>query len=113
MKKILPLLVLSTLLLVPVLVLGQEAPPKSIPVGPQTGAELLNLINGVANWIFSVLLVLAAIMLVWGGFEFVTSGGSPEGVTAARNKIIYGLIGVAVALLSRGLVSVLRSILGL
>ena len=52
-------------------------------------------------------------MLVWGGFEFVTSGGSPEGVTAARNKIIYGLIGVAVALLSRGLVSVLRSILGL
>lgn len=113
MKKIIPLLVLSTLLLVPVLVLGQEPAPRNLPPGPQTGADLLNLINGVANWIFSVLLVVAGIMLVWGGFQFVTSGGSPEGTLAARMKIIYGLIGVAVALLSKGLVAVLRSILGL
>ncbi|MBI2641968.1 MAG: hypothetical protein HYW96_00105, partial [Candidatus Wildermuthbacteria bacterium] len=44
-------------------------------------------------------------------FQFVTGGGKPEEVSAARQKLIYAVIGIAIALLARALPLVLRNIL--
>lgn len=45
-------------------------------------------------FIFSVLAVL--IMLIWGAFEWITSGGDKDAVAKARNRILNALIGLAV-----------------
>lgn len=42
----------------------------------------------------AVLVVLG--MLIWGAFEWITSGGDKDAVAKARNRIISALIGLAV-----------------
>jgi hypothetical protein len=39
---------------------------------------------------------LAVIMLIIGGFRYITSGGSPEATKGARNTIVYALIGLVI-----------------
>ena len=55
---------------------------------------------------------VAPLMLIIAGFIFVTSGGSPDRVKTAKNLIIYTLIGVAILLFAKGLILVIKSILG-
>lgn len=108
MKKILPALFLGCLLAAPVLVLAYEAAPTII----ETGEDLEELIATIGNWIFTILLAIAAIFLIMAGFFFITAGGNPEQVNKARQMLINALIGVAVGLGARGLVEVIRNILG-
>ena len=72
---------------------------------------LLDRIFTIADWIFVILLVMAAVLIIWGAFEFVLSGGVSEKVTSGRNKIIWALVGIVVAFLSQGLVRVITQII--
>ncbi len=73
---------------------------------------LLNALYSVRDWLFAILLIIAAIFIIVAGYYFVTASGDPAQVTKARNFVIYALIGVAVALLSQGLVKLVQQIVG-
>lgn len=95
------------------LAIGEEIPdegdaPEEILT---SGEDLLGLIENIGNWIFVILLAIAAIFLIVAGFFFVTAGGNPENVTKARQMLINALIGVAVGVGAKGLVAVVKSIL--
>ena len=45
---------------------------------------------------FGIAVLLVLVMLVWGAFEWVASGGDKEAVGKARNRIINALVGLAV-----------------
>jgi len=105
MKKILSSLVLVSLLVMPAMVLA--APPlEEVPVD----LDIMDLLNTIANWLLTILLIVAAIFIIIAGFLFVTAMGDPEKVKTARNFILWALIGVLVALASKGLVLLIRSI---
>lgn len=71
-------------------------------VGP-FGGNILAL--GVT--LMLTLIVLAALFyLVWGGIDWIMSGGDKEGIAKARAKITYALIGIAVAFLSFFIINV-------
>jgi hypothetical protein len=78
---------------------------------PSTPEELIALIEDIGNWIFTALLVIAAIFLVIAGFRFIFAGGNEENVRKARQMLINALIGVAVALAAKGLVAVIRGLI--
>lgn len=59
----------------------------------------------------AVLVVLG--MLIWGAFEWITSGGDKEAVGKARNRIINALIGLAVLAVAFALAKVAGQFLGL
>ncbi|MDQ3098324.1 MAG: hypothetical protein M3Q44_01105 [bacterium] len=57
-------------------------------------------LTGVMGLVFFFALILVLIYLVWGGIQWITSGGDKAGTEAARGKItgaIVGIIIVAVA----------------
>lgn len=60
--------------------------------------------GGIFNRITSILLFIvgavAVIMLIFGGIRYVVSGGDQNNVTAAKNTILYAIIGIVVALLA-------------
>lgn len=60
--------------------------------------------GGIFNRITSILLfvvgAIAVIMLIIGGIRYVVSGGDQNQVTAAKNTILYAIIGIVVALLA-------------
>jgi hypothetical protein len=112
MKKIVSTLVLLSILSpVVVFAVGATAPQQPTAI-ISTGAELIELISNIGNWVFSIVLAVASIFLIIAGFMFVTAGGNPENVNKARQMLVNALIGVAVAIGALGLVQVIKSILG-
>jgi len=69
-------------------------------------------IQRIGNLLFTFLIVVAAVMLVIAGVLFVTAAGSETQVTRARNMLLYALLGIVLAVLARGLVTLLRTYLG-
>lgn len=74
------------------------------------GTFVTNLINTVANWLFTFLLVLAVVFIVLAAYKYLFSQGSGEAVEAAHKMLLYAAVAVAVALLSRGFVYVIRNV---
>ncbi|MDP4006994.1 MAG: hypothetical protein Q8P55_00145 [bacterium] len=87
---------------------GQDLPTTGIPT---TGADLLERIALIGNWVFAIFLAISIIYIILGAFQFVTGGGEPVAMSAARQKLIYAVIGIAIALLAAGFDDILRNIL--
>jgi ABC-type Fe3+ transport system permease subunit len=51
--------------------------------------------------LFAAPLILAVIMIIYAGFRYVTSGGSDEGVKAAKNTILYAIVGLVIVALAQ------------
>lgn len=61
---------------------------------------LITIIN-----VFSLIVgIIAVIMIIIGGIRFILSGGDSANVTAARNTILYAIVGLIVVALSQVIV---------
>lgn len=80
------------------------------PLGP--GATFETLLNKIIDFLFWVGMAVAPVMFIVAGFLYVTSAGSPQKVESAKKMMIYAVIGLAVLLLAKGLVEVLKSVIG-
>ncbi|HCM36390.1 MAG TPA: hypothetical protein DIS53_00440 [Candidatus Wildermuthbacteria bacterium] len=89
-----------------------EVPPATIPDNITSAQNFIDLIDNIVDWIFVVVLVFAVIFIVLAGLQFITGGGDPQAVSQARNKLLWGAVGIAVAVLARGLVTAVRSLIG-
>jgi len=70
------------------------------------------LVGGIVNFLFYIALVLAPLMIIIGAIYLLTSGGDPKKLETGKNIIIYTLIGLAIILLAKGLIAVLKTIIG-
>ncbi len=62
------------------------------------------------SFVFAVLIVL--VMLIWGAYEWIASGGDKEAVGKARSRIINALIGLAVLSIAFALARIAGQFLG-
>ena len=64
---------------------------------------------GIFTTITNVMLfgvgAIAVIMVVIGGLRYVLSGGNSTNITAAKNTILYAVIGMVIAILAYALVN--------
>ena len=72
---------------------------------------LIDKVLTVGDYIFVAILVVAILIILLAGWTFLTAAGSPDKVGKARNYLIYGIIGIAVAFLARVLVKVVAAIM--
>jgi hypothetical protein len=73
--------------------------------------KALKILPTVINYIFGFLLVIVVVMILIAGYMFVTGGGNPETIGKARNMLMYALIGLAIAVVARGLISLVGKLL--
>lgn len=107
MKKILLTLVLFSLLSLPLLTAAQVGEPES----PPTGLDIWTVIDRITNYLFGFLMVVAVILIIYAAFLFLTAAGDPEKVGRGRTTLIYAVVGIAVALLAKGIVVLIRTII--
>lgn len=64
--------------------------------------------------IFSLIVgIVSVIMIILGGFRYITSGGDSNNVSGAKNTIIYAIIGLVVVALAQFIVGfVLNKVTG-
>jgi hypothetical protein len=65
-----------------------------------------SLIVGVIRFLMGILMVVAILMIIIGGFMYVTSAGSEERAKSGRKTVMYALMGVAVVILAYVLVNI-------
>jgi len=92
---------------------GGSLPPTVViefinPIGADTFAVL---INDIIDFIFTVAVILAPILLIIAGIIFMTAAGDPGRVATARRMFIWIIIGFSIILISKGLVTLLKDIL--
>jgi hypothetical protein len=73
---------------------GSGGDPKSIDT----------TISNIVNILSSLVGIAAVVMIIVGGFRYVTSGGDSNRVASAKNTIIYALIGLVIAALAQVIV---------
>lgn len=101
MKKTLLVGILFSFLVLPLLAGAQASAPT---------LDVMVVLNRIVDWLFTILLVIAAIAIVIAAYYFVTAAGDPERAGKARQFVIYALVGVLVAFLARGLVVLVERI---
>ena len=72
---------------------------------PQDGASLTEIVQSILNWIFGIIGIVAVVMIIIGGINFMTSAGDPGKVKKGKDTILYGIIGLVVALLAFAIVN--------
>jgi len=63
------------------------------------------IFNNIANAALFIIGAISVLMLIYGGIRYTTSGGNEKGVTAAKNTILYAVVGIVVALLAYAIVN--------
>lgn len=71
-----------------------------------------SLITGVLNFVMLIAALLVFVYLIWGGIEWITSGGDKGKTEGARNKITSAIIGLIVLAASYAILQLALSFLG-
>ena len=68
--------------------------------------EVVKLVINLFSWVVGV---VAVIMIIYGGFQYITAAGDSGKVSNAKNTILYALIGLVIVALAQVIV---RFVLG-
>ena len=118
MKKIfkgLIIFAIALLLVVPVVTFA-TGPDLGIEYGANTGlsdTDPRDIASNLIGVVLGFLGILAVIIILIGGFKWMTAGGNEDQVAEARKIIVSGVIGLVIVLASWGIANfVLNAILG-
>lgn len=79
------------------------------PLGCTTIEEC---ISRMINFLFSLAIILAPLMMILAGFLYITAAGKPEKIAEAQKLITWTLIGFLIVSLARAIVYVITSVIG-
>lgn len=84
----------------------------AVPPAPISNyADLMRIMNNAANWLFGILLVLAVIFVILAAYKYLNGAGDPKAVETAKQQILYALLAVAIAVLSKTLINAVGPII--
>ena len=68
------------------------------------GAQFSSVITSLINLLLIVIGLVAVVVIIIAGFNFITSGGDTNKVTAAKNTILYAVIGLIIVVFAEAIV---------
>lgn len=84
---------------------GCSADPGSPDYDVSAGKTTINkTIANIINVFSYIVGTIAVIMLIYGGFRYVTSGGDSGAISSAKNTILYAIVGLVIVAISQAIV---------
>lgn len=77
-------------------------PSQSLGLGT---ADLKTTVTNIINWVLGLLGIIAVIMILYGGFIWLTAAGNEENITKAKNILSAAIIGLVIILLAWAIVN--------
>ena len=73
----------------------------------KTGADACSsgIFTDIVNAALFLIGAISVIMIIYGGIRYTISGGDAKNVTAAKNTILYAIVGIIVAILAFAIVN--------
>lgn len=72
---------------------------------------VLAIFEDFVNWFAAIIGILGILIMLWAAFLYMTAGGDEEKVGKAKSTLLYGLLGVAIAILAYGVFGLVESFL--
>lgn len=89
------------------------APLAGFIKGDQTGAAgISSFLSNLIALIYTMAAIALIFMILWGAFEWMTSGGDKEKVEKARNRIINAIIAILIFAAAFAILDVLGTFTG-
>ena len=108
-KKLLTSSAVTVLLALPSVILAFT--PGNVP-NQVPGLSINDLVDVLFNIMWPVAVAFFIIMFLLAAFQFVGSQGDPAKVQTARQFVIWGVVGVVVALIAFSIPFIVRNTLG-
>lgn len=97
-------------------VFGQIQAPDALKAflgtDPTGAGAISKFLSNLVNLIFSIAMIVLIFILLWGAFDWMTSGGDKEKIAAARSKIIHAVVGIMLFAAAFAVIAVLGTFTG-
>ena len=85
---------------------GSGATDGNSPLCDAAGTDKLpDLVKNIVNLLLTILGFIAVIMIIIGGIRYTTSNGDPANTKAAKDTVLYAVVGLVVAILAYAIVN--------
>ena len=85
--------------------ISQGDNPSAVSAATQGQGSFRSLALTIVNFFLTFLGLIAVVMIIYGGFLYVTAAGKEESIGTAKKIIMYAAIGIIVILLSFAIVN--------
>ena len=75
-------------------------------------SHVVLILDRLAGWLFSALTGLAVVFFIFAAFNYLTAAGNPEKASAASQMLLYAALALAVGLVAKGVVFLVRELIG-
>ncbi|MCL4365688.1 pilin [Patescibacteria group bacterium] len=79
---------------------------------PTGAGAISNFLSNAIILIYSLAAIVLIFMLLWGAFEWLTSGGDKEKISSAQKRIINAIIGILLFAIAFAIIAVLGQFTG-
>lgn len=93
-------------------VFGKISPPPQISPYSSGAEGISAFLSILLELFFAVTGLVFLSMVLWGSFQWITSGGEKEAIAKARGRITHAIIGILFVGLSMLIVQIIGQILG-
>jgi len=90
----------------------QQALVSNFDPGQGFADDFGSLLNAVMSFVMVIAALLVFFYLIWGGIEWITSGGDKGKTESARNKITAAVIGIIILAASFAILQLVLTFLG-
>lgn len=80
-------------------------------VGDLPNVDPWEAIEKITNLAFGGLMIVAVIFIIIAAYFFIIMGGTEDGPKKGRQMLTWALVGVAVAILARGIITYIQNFL--
>ena len=79
--------------------------PQAIQSATGSQGSFREIVRTIVQFFLTFLGLIAVVMIIYGGFLYVTSAGKEESIGTAKKNIMYAVIGIIVILISYAVVT--------
>ena len=108
MRKLSNKIIFSALLLFLLMPLSIQAIEFKNPI---QATSVQAVVSAIGNWLYAIAFALVPIMILIGAFYILTAAGDPEKVNTGKKIIIWTIVGLAIVIISTGIMSLIKELL--
>ena len=111
LATLLTIMIVSVIIAIPYIASGQGLQGRILDSAEQTRGDLPNpqgglqgAVAGLINVFLGILGMIAVVIVIYGGFKWMTASGNTEQVDEAKKLLIQGVVGFAIIILAYAIV---------
>ncbi|MDP2704330.1 MAG: hypothetical protein Q8P01_03855 [bacterium] len=80
--------------------------------GVTTVEDVRGVVQDIVGWMQIFFYIVATLLMILAAWDYLNSGGDETKTKAAKNKVLYSLVAIAIAVIAGGIVTLVKNFVG-